>query len=182
MLPDIAFDELDVPKIGPMPVDEDHQQNRLFAARLLMISALTSVRLGRPLEADRIVAQVECLEGLDTLFLDLASAVLPPEAWDQIATIQEGFGEHALPRVYQGRDPRLCALVVFLQSSSCDDAELMRLLHGFTTASRCDGHHYRTTLASLGDDGALTDLAAQVLEHLHTDGAAEVTVSEEGEP
>ncbi|MCE8005309.1 hypothetical protein [Billgrantia ethanolica] len=182
MLPDTAFDDLNVPKLSPVPADADSHQLRLFASRLLRISALTSLRLGRPLEAERVVSQVGCLEALDNLFLELANEELPPEAWEQIATIQAGFGEHALPRVYQGRDPRLCALVVFLQSSHCQDAELMRLLNGFTKASRCDDHLYRTTLASLGGDGALTDLAIHVLEHLESNRPVEVTHSEESEP
>ncbi len=171
MLPDAAFDALDVPLIGHRP--EAAERRLLLAARLLMMGAIACQKLERSLKASGLIPQVEHIEALDALVIDYASAVLPAEAWQQIAATLAGFGERAIPRAYQGRDKRIPALFIYLRDVPSGDPEAMRLFAGFASACRYDGAHYNAILANLVNEGVLEEVAEQVLSHLTANADAE---------
>ncbi|WP_162623082.1 hypothetical protein [Billgrantia lactosivorans] len=169
MLPDTAFDALDVPQLGHQP--EDAERRILLAARLIQLGVLACRRLDRPLKVTTLLPLVERIEALDALAIDFAAVVLPAEAWQRIAAKLAGFGERSIPRAYQGRDKRIPALWLYLREAPCENPEASRLLDGFASACRYDSAHYNAILANLAGEGILESAAVQVLERL--DGGSE---------
>ncbi|RCV86904.1 hypothetical protein DU505_18920 [Billgrantia montanilacus] len=176
MLPDTAFDALDVPQIGNQPEDVDRRI--LFAARLVQLGVLACRRLDRPLKVTTLLPLVERIEALDALVIDFAAAVLSAKAWQRIAANLAGFGERSIPRAYQGRDKRIPALWLYLREEPCENPEAARLLDGFASACRYDGARYNAILANLAGEGVLESAAVQVLEHLEGGSDNGSTVNE----
>lgn len=164
-LPATAFDLLDVPMIRQQPA-EDVEKRLLFATRILMIAALSFHRLQRPLDPESLTRQVSTIDGLDAMVIEVALSVLPAEVWQEIEDTIANFGKDAIPKVYQGRDKRLCGLILVLRCSPSDDVELNQLFNGFESACRYEGSYYDAVMANLLEQGVLEDVAQQVLEHL----------------
>ncbi|WP_249978020.1 hypothetical protein [Vreelandella olivaria] len=164
-LPVTAFDALDVPTICHQPA-EDVEHRLLFATRLLMIAVLSFRLLKRPPEADALIRQVSTIHGLDEMVIDAALEVLPGDVWEEIEEILESFGKDAIPKVYQGRDKRLCGLILVLRNRPSENEELERLFKGFESACRYDGAHYDAIMANLATQEVLREVAHQVLKQL----------------
>lgn len=164
-LPVTAFDALDVPTISHQPA-EDVERRLLFATRLLMISAISFRLLKRPLESGALIRQVSTINGLDEMVIDVALEVLPEGVWEEIEGKLESFGKDAIPKIYQGRDKRLCGLILVLRNRPSENEELERLFKGFESACRYDGAYYDAIMANMATQGVLKEVAHLVIEQL----------------
>ncbi|PCF94072.1 hypothetical protein [Vreelandella nigrificans] len=166
-LPTTAFDSLDVPVIGHFPALPAEDERRLLAARLLMMAGLSFRKLQRPLNEDALIRQISSIDRLDALVIDVALEVLPAEVWHDIEETLASFGKDAIPKIYQGRDRRLCGLILVLRNRPLsDDEDLVKLFRGFDSACRYDEAHYNAILANMAAQGVLNEIAHLVLVHL----------------
>ncbi|MCC5902699.1 MAG: hypothetical protein JJT87_12345 [Halomonas sp.] len=167
-LPTTAFDTLDVPMIGHLPAQpaDDVKRRLELAARLLMMAGLSFRKLQRPLNEDALIRQISSIDRLDALVIDVALEVLPAEIWNEIEETLASFGKDAIPKIYQGRDRRLCGLILVLRNRPPNDEDLVRLFEGFDSACRYDEAHYNAIMANMAAQGVLNDIAHLVLVHL----------------
>lgn len=135
----------------------DDESRRQFAEYVLNTVVVAMRCLSSPSDPQTLVTKAASMHEFDALTLKVAEKVLPDQ-WSQIENLAVTFGQNAIPRLYQGRDQRLCALFLVTQGLG----QVPELLMTMQAICRHDVRRYNTVMATL-TDGELYKLAGHAI-------------------
>lgn len=153
-----------------MPIDnEDDGLKRQFAEHVLSTVVQAMRSLQTQWNVSTLVAQAASMQEFDALTFRVVKHLMPT-TWAQVERLSETFGKDAIPRIYQGRDARICALFLVLREQhsehdESDEANVVQVPRIVTTMQaicRNEERHYNAVMVSLGREGELQQIAGNM--------------------
>jgi len=109
--------------VPSMPIDdEDDGLKRQFAEHVLSTVVKAMRCLKTQWGVSTLVTQAASMQEFDALTFRVVKHLLPT-TWAEVERLSETFGKDAIPRIYQGRDKRICALFLILQEAHPEHGE-----------------------------------------------------------
>ena len=149
--------------------DEDDGLKRQFAEHVLSTVVQAMRCLQTQWDVSTLVTQAASMQEFDALTFRVVKHLMPT-TWAQIECLSETFGKDAIPRIYQGRDPRICALFLVLREQHSEHGEsdeafvvqIPRIVTTMQAICRNEERHYNAVMVSLGREGDLQQIAGNV--------------------
>lgn len=144
LLPDGAFDQLEVPAVNGHLVFGG-AQHRLWLCRVIWVTAHALASHGRRPTAEQVLERITDIAQVDQIYVEYAQRIFTerePAAWTKVMQLAEGLNSRALPLRYKSRDMRVAALKLSLNKKPVADL----ILKGLVTLTEHDPERYRTLI------------------------------------